>query len=188
MKLEKWFAIPVWYDNTVFDFDSVSKYCLELAKTHSNRVLSNVGGWQSTDFRLEDHPKLLPVKEIIDQKIKEFSAFIGPNCKLRLDNCWLNINGPGSSNRKHVHPLSLFSGVIYISANDSSGDLVFHNESASIHYQEVANNESDLFFGTVTYKPKNGMIVMFPAWTSHSVTINESNDPRISIAFNVMQF
>ena len=159
MQLEKWFATPIWYDYTVFNFDSVAEKCLEITKTHPNRKYSNVGGWQSTDFDMNRYQELIPVYDIIKQKIDEFSRFISPNSKLDFDNAWLNVNHRGHYNGKHYHPLSVFSGVIYISANDESGSIVFHNDSPMIHYQEVFNNDSDLFFKEVTYKPKNGMII-----------------------------
>ena len=187
MQLEKWFATPVWYDYTVFNFDSVAAKCREIAKTHANRSLSNVGGWQSNDFDLYRYDELKPVADIIRQKIIEFSSFISPRARLDFDNSWLNINYKGNYNSKHYHPLSVFSGVIYISANDDSGNIVLYNDSPMVHYQDIFNNDSDLFFKEVTYKPKNGMILMFPAWVAHSVTPNMSDEPRISIAFNIKQ-
>ena len=187
MQLEKWFATPVWYDYTVFNFSSVAEKCKEIAKTHTHRSLSNVGGWQSTDFNIDDYYELRPVKQIIDQKIQELQSFIGPNSRLAHDNFWLNINYKGHYNEKHFHPLSVFSGVIYISVNENSGNIIFHTDSPSLHYQNVFNNESDLFYKEARYAPKNGMILLFPAWIAHSVTANMSDEPRISIAFNVKQ-
>jgi uncharacterized protein (TIGR02466 family) len=187
MMLERWFSTPIWFENTVFNFDRCASKCIDITKTHSNRFLSNVGGWQSTDIDLLKYEELKPIHNIITQKITEFSKDIGPNAKLSIDNCWLNVNYKGHYNEKHVHPVTLFSGVIYISVNENSGNIIFHNNTAAEHYVEIRNNESDLFYKTVTYKPKNGMILIFPAWLHHSVTPNLSDDPRISIAFNIRQ-
>ena len=191
MQLEKWFATPIWYDYTIFNFDSVAKRCISISQTQPSRKLSNVGGWQSDNFDINQYvnqyDEFNPVRDILSQKIQEFSKFIGPNCKLDLDNCWLNVNYRGHHNNKHVHPLSVFSGVLYISTNDESGNIVFHNESAQIHYPDISNNASNLFFREVTYRPKNGMILLFPAWIYHSVMPNMSDEPRISIAFNIRQ-
>ena len=32
---------------------------------------------------------------------------------------------------------------------------------------------------------EEGMLVLFPAWLVHSVPVNEGNEPRISISFNI---
>jgi uncharacterized protein (TIGR02466 family) len=187
MQLEKWFATPIWYDISIFNYDAVASYCLEIAKNHPDRILSNNGGWQSTDLNLDDLIALKPIKEIINQKIFELSKNIGPNVELKLDNCWLNINYKGNSNNTHVHPLCLFSGVIYISVPENSGQITFYADSASKHYPPIINDKSDLFFQSVNYAPENGKILLFPAWLSHSVSENMSDEPRISIAFNISQ-
>jgi len=36
-----------------------------------------------------------------------------------------------------------------------------------------------------TYKPKAGMMVIFPSWLWHGVEPNMNDKPRISIAFNI---
>ena len=36
-------------------------------------------------------------------------------------------------------------------------------------------------------EPKEGRILMFPAWLWHCVEPNESNDIRISVSFNFIQ-
>jgi len=39
----------------------------------------------------------------------------------------------------------------------------------------------------VHYKPRAGMIIMFPAWLWHEVQPNRSQDIRISVSFNFLQ-
>ena len=39
----------------------------------------------------------------------------------------------------------------------------------------------------VHLEPKEGRIIMFPAWLWHGVEPNESNDIRISVSFNFIQ-
>lgn len=187
MKLETWFATPIWYDYTVFNFDSVAEKCKEISQTHPHRTFTNVGGWQSTDFDMDQYRELKPVKKIIAQKVDEFAKSIGPKAKLEMSNAWLNINQRGDYNSEHYHPFAIFSGVIYISVNEDSGNIEFNNNTAILHYQEVLNDDSGLFYRKAIYKPRNGMILIFPAWTPHSVSANRSNEPRISISFNIKQ-
>ena len=188
MILEKWFSVPIWYDVVEnIDYKNAAKSCIKISKTYPNRQLSNVGGWQSQDIELSSYKQLMPIKSAINQKIREFSKDIHPNCNLRLDNCWLNINYTNNYNLRHVHPCSLFSGVIYISVDENSGKIIFDNNSHAEHYPTLKNIETDLFHKMVNYTPKNGLIVIFPAWLHHQVQPNSSSEPRISIAFNVQQ-
>jgi len=187
MFLEKWFCTPVWYDYTEFNFEHAAEQCKLISKTHTNRTYSNVGGWQSTDMNLDEYEGLREVKEIIDLKIDEFSKDLGSSVKMRMDNCWLNLNYRENYNMRHVHPLTAFSGIIYISVNEDTGNLVFYNDTAIQHYPSVEYDESDLLHRTVTYKPKNGMVLIFPAWAPHSVSPNMSDEVRISLAFNIVQ-
>ena len=35
-----------------------------------------------------------------------------------------------------------------------------------------------------TYKPITGMLLIFPSWIKHGVTVNKSNKERIALSFN----
>lgn len=188
MQRENWFVTPIWYEYAEFDFGSVAHKCLQLRESnYPNRVLSNVGGWQSDNINLSDYPEFTEIKNIIDKSIFEMSRDIDSNLSLRLDNVWININEPGDSNRSHVHPVAAFSGTIYVSVNDNSGKIIFYNDMSPQRHYPFECDASPIFFKQVMYTPKNGMIVMFPAWISHEVERNMSNAHRISISFNVQQ-
>ncbi|MFN9956970.1 MAG: putative 2OG-Fe(II) oxygenase, partial [bacterium] len=75
----------------------------------------------------------------------------------------------------------------YISIPENSGRIVFHNDFSPIKHYPFVSENSPIFFRKVLYTPKNGMIVMFPSWVPHEVEMNTSNEPRISISFNVKQ-
>lgn len=186
MLLEKWFSTPIWSDNTEFDYGLVANKCLELQKTYPNRVLSNEGGWQSQDIDLNQYDELRIVKQIIDQKIGEFSKDVNQK-RFVIDNAWVNLNYPGTFNKEHVHPVVAFAGTIYISVPENSGRIVFVNDFTPIKHYPLNIENSPTFYGNVKYKPRNGMILFFPAWLSHYVERNQSNQIRISISFNVRQ-
>lgn len=186
MILENWFPTPIWHDQVDFDFRSVAIKCFDLQKSYPNRVLSNNGGWQSEDINLNDYEELRVVRSIIDQKIAELNQDVG-SMRLALDNAWININFPGSSNVIHNHPIVAFAGTIYINVDENSGDIVFHDDFSPIKHYPIDRDKSKIFFRTVTYKPRNGMIIFFPAWLSHTVNVNQSHIKRVSISFNVRQ-
>ena len=71
---------------------------------------------------------------------------------------------------------------------DNTGDLILHRDDSSRYYLVKRVNPAT-HFSTQSYisKPTCGKLVVFPAWTKHSVEMNNSNTERISIAFNFVE-
>ena len=189
MKVEKWFSTPIWFDYFNFDTAAVAKACLKLRDDHyENRVISNIGGWQSSDLNLEDHDELQVVSEIITTALSEFSSQIHPKFTIELKNVWVNINEKGNSNKRHIHAFSTFSGTLYIQVDEKTGNIIFYdNYTPYDHYPILMPEGSEHFPAHVTYYPKNGMLLIFPSWVPHEVQPSNSDLTRISISFNVQQ-
>ena len=103
---------------------------------------------------------------------------------------WANINPPGAMNRAHVHPNSLWSGVYYVKAPKNSGHLKIDDPRAAASMsrprQKLGAQPSRLW-REAHFEPITGRLIMFPAWLTHAVDPNESNENRISVSFNFMQ-
>ncbi|MGB5737502.1 MAG: putative 2OG-Fe(II) oxygenase [Thiohalocapsa sp.] len=82
---------------------------------------------------------------------------------------WLNAMRPGQRTSKHSHEENdeLLSGVYYVTAPASSGDILFHDHPFETR---VA--------------PQAGLLLLFPPDLPHSVEPNRSGELRLSIAFN----
>jgi len=188
MKKEHWFCTPIWFDYLDFDTSLVAKKCLQMKEEgFSNRVLSNVGGWQSVDITLGEHPEFHIVDDLIHEKIIEFANSIHPDYSFKLDNIWININEKGDYNGRHVHPVSSFSGTVYIQTDDNTGKIRFFNDFWMLKHYPVKLDDSDIFCQNVSYTPRNGMIIIFPSWIPHEVMPSESDMTRISMSFNIRQ-
>jgi uncharacterized protein (TIGR02466 family) len=150
---------------------------------------TNVKGWHSTtDMNLRPEFKRLvdllheAQRTVYDQEHLESEPFLG--------NMWANINPPGSMNRAHIHPNSLWSGVYYIKAPQNSGQLKIEDPrsvAAMSRPRQKPGKLPDRLWRETHYEPKAGRLIMFPAWLNHCVDPNESNDIRISVSFNFMQ-
>ena len=187
MKQENWFCTPVWFEYLTFDTQRVARKCLQLREqNYSNRILSNRGGWQSEDIDLNEFEEFLDVSRILEQKIAVLAKFIDSNLNLKLDNVWINLNERGDSNKIHVHPVASMSGTIYIQVDENTGKIIFHDDHFAIKHYPLKVN-SRMFNQYVTYTPRNGMILFFPAWIPHEVTSSGSDMTRISISFNIKQ-
>lgn len=190
MILENWFSVPIWHGLYNIDFESAKNKIWELRESgYTNRIISNYGGWQSTDVPLSEYTELVDIEKCINDSIEKFSVQISPNFKARLDNSWINMNDPGNYNRRHSHPISTFSGCFYVEVPENSGEVIFYKEhSAIVHYPIRLDDDTDpMFYNFVTYRPQNGTILIFPSWIDHMVTENKSSQTRISIAFNIRQ-
>lgn len=82
---------------------------------------------------------------------------------------WMNAMGPGDVTTLHTHDDDdeLLSCVYYIKVPEDSGDLVIIDNKVR-----------------VVVKPEEGNFVLFSPGTAHEVTKNNSEQSRLSIAFN----
>lgn len=187
LTLEHWFPTPVWYEHTNLTLEPIKSKCLDLRdQGFENRTKSNRGGWQSRDISLKEFSEFFEIENLVQERIKEIAPLINPNLALRLDNAWVNINKKGDYNISHFHPNAVISGVFYVTANEGSGRLKFYPYHLMEHYP-VDISGSTIFYDHVTYTPKSGLLVFFPAWLRHEVEPCDNNEERISIAFNVSQ-
>ena len=150
---------------------------------------TNAGGWHSTtDMNRKEEYNVL-TKELFNMQDEIFQKehlTLKPVC----GNMWANINYPGNSNRPHLHPNSLFSGVYWVKAPEKSGDLMLYEPRPGVQCTMPNRKEGNLppeLWREVHYTPRDGTAVMFPAWLWHEVKPNESNDIRISVSFNFLQ-
>ena len=168
----------------------LKKYILDRSGKEEGFKRSNVKGWHSqTNFHESPHcDKLKQELYKMHEDIFIEEQLLG---EPSLRNMWANINYEGGHNRNHIHPGALFSGVFYVESFADSGNLKLYDPRPGIHYTApLYKMEKDFkkeLWREVSYPPLAGRIIIFPAWLWHSVEINESHKPRISISFNFIQ-
>ncbi|MEI7842513.1 MAG: 2OG-Fe(II) oxygenase [Gallionellaceae bacterium] len=84
---------------------------------------------------------------------------------------WFNEMGPNQATTEHDHDEDdeLLSGVYYVEVPENSGDLVILDKKIP---------------SRTIVKPQEGMFVFFAPSVLHEVTVNLSNQRRISIGMN----
>jgi uncharacterized protein (TIGR02466 family) len=112
------------------------------------------------------------VDEIIDEMILDFKAVTGEDIK--CSGYWAHIHEKNMSTNTHDHGTEYVSSVLYLSAPEGSGDLVFLPRVNPYDNHAYRSN----------FKPIEGYYYMFPSYIDHFVTRNESEEKRISISFN----
>ena len=104
-----------------------------------------------------------------------------------ITDCWANVSYRGHSHPTHTHPNNYLSGVYYLRAPAGCGQIVFFDPrpqasaiTPSLSENTVANS-NQMFIA-----PEPGKLVLFHSWLPHYVEANQSDEARVSIAFNVM--
>ena len=196
--LDLFFPTPVyWYDlpNANQFNENLLKHIEEWKEKDKGIKNTNQGGWHSTtDMHLKKEYEPL-VKELnkFQKEICTTECYSSPTL---LSNMWANINYPGCSNKKHLHPNSNWSGVYYVKTPENCGTL--NIEAPRIGYamtvpQQFSSDKlSQRLQRNIAYIPVAGRLMMFPAFLSHYVDVNQSKEEgkngwRISVSFNFVQ-
>ena len=175
-------------DSLRLDNDSIEKFCLERRNNNSGRKVSNGGGWQSENLDLAT-PELAELFAEVGKKLDEVHRAFEFNTSLRqvITEAWININQKGHFNYSHDHPGSLFSAVYYVKGGVDKGELELKTP-ISPHTYTISNEmvgDFNAFTGhAMVIPPVTGDLLIFPSWLLHRVNMSQSEEARISIAFN----
>lgn len=128
------------------------------SRPESNQC-SNKGGWQ-IDY--QDDPPLWIQPTYAQAK----ALMVGYSVK----RAWINVNGPGHSNRWHRHHIDDYTAVLYVQVPENSGIMEFRVDRVDYPIQPVV-----------------GKLFVFSSNYMHCVHENKSMDNRISMAFNLVR-
>jgi uncharacterized protein (TIGR02466 family) len=157
----------------------------------------SLGGWHSRN-NLHEKPQYKKLTELISACCASVSKQNGYDRSYRLQatTMWSIINPPGSSNRSHIHPASLWSGVYYVQTPENAGNIEFtdpRTQQLMMPPRYVPNKKrSPTCWTKVNFTPKSGLLLIFPSWLYHSVAPNLSekkgtDSERVIISFNISQ-
>jgi uncharacterized protein (TIGR02466 family) len=153
------------------------------ATGNSKTQASNSGGWQSEKQTYDSIKYVQPFLDklliLINKIYKEFNISKEPE----LIDYWFNINRKNNFNWSHKHPHSFFSAVFYIKFPKNSGNLVLERPDSLRDFLEI-NKINERNSDSVTFKPNNNDLIFFPSYIRHRVEQSNSDDERITIAFN----
>ena len=116
-----------------------------------------------------DVSKIPELEIIVNAAMDNASNILNIETGKLVSGFWLNAMGAGDVTTAHTHDDDdeLLSCVYYIKVPENSGNLIIIDKGEKI-----------------ILEPKEGMFVFFSPDTLHEVSKNESDQPRLSIAFN----
>ena len=106
--------------------------------------------------------------------------------KIIITVMWSIINKKGSFNIQHNHPNAYLSAAYYVKVPKNSGNIKFFDprEQKNTRYPKI-KNYTDTSAVITEITPKEGDLLIFPAYLYHSVGENLSEHDRIIVSFNV---
>ncbi len=178
--------------------DALERLILERAARAPSVALSNAGGWQSGDDFIgwsgARGAQLIDlVRRLADSAtgMQTADGFVrgGPAWKIHA---WANVNRAGDANRLHHHPGAFWSGVYYVSMDESAGggELELADPRGvlpTLYAPQLSFGLPGCLSagGSDFISPSPGVMLLFPAWLQHAVRPHASERPRISVAFNL---
>ena len=151
--------------------------------------ISNRGGWQSESKKIFVSEGFDKFAKYIVPSITELLKSYEIEKEIRIVQMWLNVNGPNSYNVCHRHPGSDLSGVLWIKQTPESGRFVF--DDIDNVDQILTTNINPQYLKEKNMLPEivpeyqDGTVILFPSMLTHRVEINETDEDRISISFNL---
>ncbi len=181
------------------DCQSVNSELLQLSLDHersgNSKNYANVGGWHSSDNLLEwTGDAVAKLKQWITEaltrtvrassQLPEAQSTAAPKGSFRIS-AWANLIRKGDYHRLHNHPGSAWSGVYYVAVapQDQSlnGVLEFYDPRP---FAEMVDTPYSPYGQRMIIRPQAGLMVLFPSWLYHSVLPSDTDDIRLSVAFN----
>ena len=189
---QSWFETSIYHVD-IHDSKKINKKLVRnilkwQEKDDDGIVVSNRGGWHS-QTNMHELSTFETIYTQIKIVIEQLSVHLGVDLetyKLVTSGMWANVSNKYSYNKTHNHPGAIWSCAYYVKVPKNSAKIWFVDPREQAHMLPIPFKDSQPsgFFPTVFYEPKEGTLLIFPAWLKHEVESNLIDDTRISISAN----
>ena len=177
------FSKVVYVKKTNINTDKI----LSLIKKENFRIakdnLSN-NAQVSMNNNILDKKQYKFLKNIIMKEINFYTQNVMKyKNNFQLTKSWLTKTEINQESDYHNHFNSFLSAVLYIKVDQYSGNISFINHNNNLFDLKVT--EDNIWNSrTFTFKPCDGLLMIFPSDMHHKVLRNENNTDRYSLAMN----
>ena len=144
-------------------------------------------------FALE-HPALDWLRQCVHKTATDYCRRAGMNYPIDWSlHGWANVNRLGDYHDPHNHPHAYLSGTYYVRVPSRAPPAQPRRRAPGLH--QLLRSARDQHDGPArrpavrpefTVAPAAGMILLWPAFLMHFVHPNLSEEPRVSVSFNLM--
>jgi uncharacterized protein (TIGR02466 family) len=152
---------------------------------------SNRKGWHSSNDLFErKEPAQAALGQMLLRMIAQSALRVAPeadfaNIELVAEG-WINVNPRGGYNAPHDHVGAFWSGCYYVRVPDDiegqGGAIEFLSPHKPLPGSSLIN--APITADKLCVRPKPGTVLIFPASMVHWVHPNDSDQERVTIAFN----
>jgi uncharacterized protein (TIGR02466 family) len=189
------FSLSFYYEENKNISDNLLPISKKILKDES--LLTNEWGYKNT-YSMDKGLSTLIELEFFNDFILEKSKLLYKKCGYDLKpeyKLWTSIftsaMKQGDKHDPHSHPGAIYSGLMYLQVPKGSSPIQFKGPRDSIFNavfekrtknKNIFNYEND---GIIAIHPREGMFLMWDSWAIHRVPINNIDDERITMVFNV---
>ena len=99
---------------------------------------------------------------------------------------WTIITSKYGYNRRHNHPGSLLSAVLYLRVPEKSGRIIFSDPRPGKAFEPMMGLTKEKEENrSMAIEPSEGLFIVFPSFLEHEVEMTYSDKDRIIASFNV---
>lgn len=138
-------------------------------------MTARLGYYNFLDF---DYPQIRALEEFISESYKQFMTGIQTPVEKIYCHAWVNIIRKDQQITPHNHAdahTNLPGCYSYL-----SGNITIEAENTSTNYESPYNGQMHRI------PNKNGDMTLFPSFIMHHTSVNKSDAPRLSIAFDII--
>ncbi len=192
----KEFSAPEGYADLNSFNDAVCAHSLDHPSlTYEPGIKSTVKGHQTTDFSEDkDQGPIAPLLEMIDGAVREYQKthpidathpFLAQLPDSWDYSIWATVLGSQGHQKPHYYTVGWLSGVYYAKIPDViTADTETKAGWIELgRVQEYPKSKAEPLVRS--YQPYEGMVILFPSFIYHRTEPFESEDKRISIAFDI---
>ena len=189
LNIERLFPTSVYVFDHVLEPEYIDSMLEHIKKSKKLNYEKRTGLWQSQkNPKLYQHPKY---KELGNKSVELSKLYLNDLLyefeDLYLTDMWSNVIIPKETHSVHTHSNNFISGVYYLQTTGNSPAIQFLDPRGQTcvimpHQKELTKYNSPRYF----YPGMINRMILFPSWLQHYVPANESNQDRVSVAFNMM--
>jgi len=181
------------FPTSVFSFKGrgVKDWDLKEYFIKESSTSSNEGNWQGRADLHKDE-MFFPLVDNIIQATKAATEGLkydnnGKSYGYEITNMWGNILRKGQAHPPHTHSNNFWSGVYYITGSQKQSGIQFFDPRPQSQVLLPQKKEDNIDNGNlVSFPSAAGHGYVFPSWLVHWVPVQQDDELRISIAWNIV--
>lgn len=192
LTVEKYFPTPMGFG---YNVEMAQQYLplvqdmLSNPETSNSEFFPNGVTTHCTPYELAKMPEFKDMRDWIYEMGREFMSQCGFSRDSLKNEVFIIANAlnKGGFHKSHVHYDCTLSGVFYLTAPEGSSAVEFEDPVTErlMHKYAIEDHSNPLTWENIYTYPQVGLYTIWPVWFRHMVLQNESNEPRIAIAYNI---